>query len=281
MDRNVKHVTTPYGEIAYTEKGEGPPAVFVHGVFLNGFLWRHVIDQVSDLRRCIAIDLLAHGETRPKPDTEMSFTAQAEMIASVFEALGLQTADVVSNDSGGGIAQIFAANYPERIRTLTLTNCDTHDNWPPAAFQPTMAAVKGGLLRKTGPVILANPAAGRQALGAGYERPDQVSDETILAYLEPIVRSTENIERLERFFSQMDPGETVAVEPKLRELSAPTLIVWGTGDVFFDVKWAHWLKDTIPGAREPVVAEGAKLFFPDERPELLVEPLRALWSDAA
>ena len=46
MTRAIKHVTTPSGEIAYTDQGEGPPAVFIHGVFLNGYLWRHVIDQV-------------------------------------------------------------------------------------------------------------------------------------------------------------------------------------------------------------------------------------------
>ena len=202
------------------------------------------------------------------------------MIESVFAALSLEAADVVSNDSGGGIAQIFAANHPERIKTLTLTNCDTHDNWPPAAFLPTVAAVKAGSLRKMGPAIMANPAAGRQALGAGFEHPEHVSEETILAYFEPIFRSEENIGRLERFFSEMDPSETIVVEPKLRQLEAPTLIVWGTGDVFFGVKWANWLKATIPGAREPVIIDGAKLFFPDERPELLIEPLRALWTDA-
>jgi len=44
--------------------------------------------------------------------------------------------DLVANDSGGGVAQIFAARFPQRLRTLTLTNCGTHDNWPPPGFQP-------------------------------------------------------------------------------------------------------------------------------------------------
>ena len=67
MSRRVQHVTTRFGDIAYTELGAGPPALFVHGVFLNGHLWRHVIDQGADLRRCIAVDLLAHGATRTAP----------------------------------------------------------------------------------------------------------------------------------------------------------------------------------------------------------------------
>ena len=54
---------------------------------------------------------------------------------------------VLGNDSGGGIAQIFAALTPDRVRTLTLTNCDTHDNWPPEAFKPFVDMVAGGGLR--------------------------------------------------------------------------------------------------------------------------------------
>jgi pimeloyl-ACP methyl ester carboxylesterase len=55
------------------------------------------------------------------------------------------------------------------------------------------------------------------------------------------------------------------IEPQLRKLQAPTLIVWGTDDVYFPVKWAHWLAETIPGAKPPVELEGARIFFPEER----------------
>jgi pimeloyl-ACP methyl ester carboxylesterase len=57
----------------------------------------------------------------------------------------------------------------------------------------------------------------------------------------------------------------------------PTLIVWGTDDVFFDVSWAYWLRDTIPGAAGVVEIEGGRLFFPDERAGELTEALRRHW----
>jgi pimeloyl-ACP methyl ester carboxylesterase len=53
--------------------------------------------------------------------------------------------------------------------------------------------------------------------------------------------------------------------------------MWGTDDVFFDKKWAYWLKDTIPGAREVIEVEGGKVFFPEERPEFFAEKVRAFW----
>jgi pimeloyl-ACP methyl ester carboxylesterase len=127
-----KSVFTPYGEIAYVEKGSGPDAaLFVHGVLLNGYLWRDSIDALSGTRRCIALDLMGHGATKTPADADMSFDAQVAMIGSFLDALGIDEVDLVANDSGGGIAQIFAAENPQRIRSLVLTNSDTHDNYPP------------------------------------------------------------------------------------------------------------------------------------------------------
>src|SRR5215204_6144535 len=67
------------GRIAYFERGEGPVALFLHGVPINGYHWRHVIDRVQDRRRCIAIDLMGLGYTEIAPTQDVSFTAQAQM----------------------------------------------------------------------------------------------------------------------------------------------------------------------------------------------------------
>src|SRR5579863_5905928 len=142
-------VETTLGRISYTEQGTGPVALFVHGVLLNGHLWRHQLEDLCDIRRCIAVDLLAHGDTEITPDQDVSVTANAEMLKEFLDALNIDQVDLVGNDSGGGIAQIFAALYPERVRSLTLTDCDTHNNWPPEAFKPFLAMAAGGGLRGT------------------------------------------------------------------------------------------------------------------------------------
>src|ERR1700729_3044047 len=124
-------IHTSSGRISYMEAGSGPVALFVHGVLLNKHLWRHQLAGLSDIRRCIAIDLLAHGGTEIEPNQDVSVTANARMLREALDALGIDQVDLVGNDSGGGIAQIFAALNPNRVRSLTLTDCDTHDNWPP------------------------------------------------------------------------------------------------------------------------------------------------------
>src|SRR5947208_9572428 len=112
-----RSVETPSGRISYVEHGKGPVALFVHGVLLNGYLWRHQIEALADFRRCIAVDLLAHGATESKPSQDVSSDAQAVMLEQFLEALRIEQVDFVGNDSGGGIGLIFAANHPERIRS--------------------------------------------------------------------------------------------------------------------------------------------------------------------
>src|SRR5580704_17067033 len=111
----TRSIETPSGRISYTEAGVGPVALFVHGVLLNKHHWRHQLSGLSDIRRCIAVDLLAHGDTEIEPNQDVSVTANARMLGEVLDALRIEHVDLVGNDSGGGIAQIFAALNPNRV----------------------------------------------------------------------------------------------------------------------------------------------------------------------
>src|SRR5438093_13722559 len=111
-------VTTQDGEIAYVDAGQGDVALFLHGVFLNAHLWRNVIAELQGERRCIALDLPMHGHTRVADDANLSLAAQAELVARFCDALGLDRVDLVANDTGGAVAQVFAANHGDRLRTL-------------------------------------------------------------------------------------------------------------------------------------------------------------------
>ena len=284
MDGNKSSATrhsvqTASGRISYTEQGTGPVALFVHGVLLNGHLWRHQLEDLADIRRCIAVDLLAHGDTEIPPDQDVSVTANAKMLKEFLDALSIDQVDLVGNNSGGGIAQIFAALYPERVRSLTLTDCDTHDNWPPEAFKPFLTMAAAGGLRGTLDAMLSDKSIYRspQALGPAYEHPERMSDDSIERYLCPLVRTEQRTRDLQRFLAAFDNRHTLAIEARLKTLKAPTLIVWGTDDVYFDVKWSHWLADNIPGTRRRVELKDARVFFPEERPAEFNQELRTHW----
>lgn len=277
-----RSVRTASGTIGYVEQGSGPVALFVHGVLLNGHLWRHQLAGLSNVRRCIAVDLLAHGDTEIPPEQDVSVTANANMLAQFLDALGVAQVDLVGNDSGGGIAQIFAATHPQRVRSLALTDCDTHDNWPPEAFKPFLAMAADGGLRGTLEAMLADKSIYRspEALGPAYEYPERLGDADIETYLRPFLRSARRLRDLERFLAAFDNKHTRAIEDRLREFTAPTLIVWGTDDIYFDASWSRWLEATIPGTRRRVEYEGARIFFPEERWQDFNRELRAHWQTA-
>jgi pimeloyl-ACP methyl ester carboxylesterase len=279
-----KHnVQTPSGTIGYVEHGSGPVALFVHGVLLNSYLWRHQLEQLGDVRRCIAVDLLAHGDTEIDGAQDVSVTANAHMLAQFLNALHIDQVDLVGNDSGGGICQIFAALYPERLRSLTLTNCDAHDNWPPEPFKPFVAMVAAGGLPDTLSAMLKDKSIYRSpdALGPAYERPDSVTDEEIETYLRPFFRSPQRMRDIERFVNAFDCRHTVRIEDRLKQVRAPTLIAWATDDIYFDAQWSHWLEKTIPGTRKRIEIESARIFFPEERAGEFNKALRDHWLASA
>jgi pimeloyl-ACP methyl ester carboxylesterase len=285
--KSRRFAETRSGRIAYIEQGQGPVALFIHGVPLNGYHWRHVIDRVKPRRRCIAIDLMGLGFTEIAPAQDVSFTAQAHMVAEVLDSLGIDKVDLVANDSGGAIAQIFAAHYAHRLTSLVLTNCDVHDGWPPPQVLPLMELARKGEITKVFGPTLDRPDLARERYARGesaplfrsYADPSILTDELIRLYLRPPLSSPQRIDAFQRYWLGFDNKHTVAIHDALKTLQVPTLIVWGLKDIFFDVKWAYWLKDTIPGARRVIEVEDARLFFPEDRPDTLAAPILQFWDE--
>lgn len=269
-------LTAASGDIAYTESGAGPAAVFVHGLATSGALWRHVIEQVDGTTRCIAVDLPLHGGTPPREDP--SVTAMAQLIVDLCQGLGLDRIDLVGNDTGGAIAQIFAARHPDKIRTLTLTNCECEGNFPPPDFAPFIEQARQGMLAPLMAELAANPQTWpTDQMSMGYQYPDRVPQDAWRDYLTGIAGTIERARDCERLLASLDAADIEAVGGQLRTLEVPTLLVWGTADTNFAVKWAYHLRDLIPGAREVIEVDGAKIFFPEERPEDLIPHLRRHW----
>lgn len=272
-------VDTKFGRIATIEHGAGPAAIFVHGFPLNGYQWRGVIESVADLRRCVAIDQMGLGHTQVAAGQPLGLTDQAAMVAEVANALGATQVDLVGNDSGGGICQAFAARFPERVRSLTLTNCEVHDFWPNEQLRNFYDSWRAGTMVPAMKTIVADPQLARAAFAPVYEDPAVLTEESVRVYLEPILASEEKIAALSRLaLSNTDPAVTVALEPALRRLETPTVVIWGDADGFFDTRSKHWLAEAIPGFRRLVSIPQGKLFFPEEHPALVADALRELWA---
>ena len=276
-----RSVTTPFGEFAYAETGDGPPAVFVHGLFMSGFMWHRVIDAVRDERRCIAYNLPVHGGSEVGDDQPLDLDANAAMLEAFCDALGLDELDLVANDTGGAVAQAFAVRRPERIRTLTLTNCEAND-WMPSKNELGQLVKQLAEQGQLAALVKANyddlDTARQGVFASTIQWPERLPDDEVRGIMEPHQATLEGAKRIERFALSLAPEQLTAIEPKLRELRVPTIAVWGTGDPIFPLELAHWLRDTIPGLEEVVEIDGGLLFWPWERADELVPHLRRHWA---
>src|SRR6202000_679463 len=146
LDKHRSQVRTRSGPASYADTG-GPahPVLFVHGVGTSSQLWRNVIGELQGQRRCVALDLPLHGHTPAAPDQDFSLPALARFVEDSCDALGLAGVDLVANDTGGAVSQVFAATPPERLNTLTLTNCEAHTNMPPPALRLADRLLRWGL----------------------------------------------------------------------------------------------------------------------------------------
>lgn len=271
--------STAQGEIAYREAGSGPAAIFIHGLFMNADVWDAQLRDLADLRRCIAPDLLAHGQSALGAGGELTMTRQAEMVISFIDAVaGDGQVDIVGNDTGGAIAQLVAVAIPDRVRSLTLTNCDTDENLPPASFGPILDLARAGQLAGALAAVAASPELARASLASSLEHPEAIGDDVLTGFFAPFTDPA-RAAAVQAYVAGMNNEVTVAIRDSLARMQAPTLIVWGTGDEFFDLSWARWLADTIPGTVRLVTVDGGRLFFPLERPAELNGPLRELWQE--
>lgn len=281
FEASRQFVDTEYGRIAYVETGHGAPAVFLHGFPLNSFHWRYQLTELADIRRCIAIDLMGLGHSEISVDQDLSFGAQADMVLATLDALGISSFDLVGNDTGGGIAQLLASKAPHRLRSLVLTNADTHDNYPPQALKTVHDAAVSGVLDDLFVSFLDDPELARTGLGAVvFEDPAYLTDDLLRAYLGPITGTPVRREHINRYISSQINAEMVAIESKLRRLKVATLILWADSDPFFGIQWAYWLRDVIPGASKVVEFEGAKLFFTEERAADVSDHIRSHWASS-
>ncbi|MGV0156331.1 alpha/beta fold hydrolase [Rhodococcus sp. GB-02] len=262
------------GGISFTDVGKGPVTLFVHGVFTNGRLWRNCVQLLSEHRRCISIDLPGHGHTPPVG--EPSLWGLADAVDTIIRELDLRDIHLVGNDTGGAVAQVVLTRDPQRFASFALTNCDTEGNFPPPAFRPAVWAAKARLLRVGAP-LAKRPRLAKLIYRAGYQNVSAVPDDVIIDYLAPTLGSREGSRFMTALLSSMTPELLAPIRPLLGACEVPTIIVWGTGDIFFRRTWADWLVNLIPGAMRVVEVPGARLFFPDERAPELVDALEDHW----
>ena len=267
-----------FGRIAYVERGSGEVALFLHGAPLNGYQWRGAIDRLSPYRRCLAPDFMGLGYSQIPEHQSLAADAQAEMLASLLDSLAIGTVDIVASDSGGAVAQLFLLRHPGRVRSLLLTNCDVEPDSPPAKVKPIVEMARAGTLDEMTAQWLTDKSLARSTFGAAVFRdPAGFADETIEYYIAPLLSTPLRRAQYNAFHAAFEPNPLAGIEAELKRSTVPLRVVWGAADDIFAQSDAEYLDRVFPNSRGVRRVPGAKLFFPEEFPEVVAEEARRLW----
>jgi pimeloyl-ACP methyl ester carboxylesterase len=264
-----REIDLPAGKIRYREAGEGKPVVFVHGYLVDGRLWDGVVDRLSDRCRCLAPDWpIGAQQVAMKSDADLSPYGIAAIIASFLEALDLQDVTIVGNDSGGAMSQVLVTRHPERIGRLVLTNCDTHDNFPPGIFKamPPIAKLPGGMALLAAPFRIG--ALARAAFKPFSKTP--IPPELVASWMEPGLHDPGVKRDAKKVTAGMNKRYTLEAAEKLRSSELPILLTWAPGDRFFPIKYAQRLASEA-GNAEIVEIPDSATFVPLDQPAQLAD----------
>jgi pimeloyl-ACP methyl ester carboxylesterase len=262
------------GPLAYRDVGEGRDLLFVHGLLVDGRLWRKVLPSLAGDFRCVVPDWPLGSHRRAlRADADVSPPAIADLIAEAIERLGLERPVVVASDTGGALAQILAARRPELLGGLVLTPCDAFENFLPPLFRPLQ-----WLARTPPPVMRAavRPLAARRlrrlpnAYGWLTKRP--IPDEVTDAWLEPWFTDRGVQRDTMKLLRGVSPVHTLDAAARLPRLHAPSLVVWAREDRVFPFEHGRRLATLL---RAPLVEVHDSLsFVAEDRPDVLVAAVR-------
>jgi pimeloyl-ACP methyl ester carboxylesterase len=266
-----REIELPAGTIRYREAGEGKPVVFVHGYLVDGRLWDGVVDRLSDRCRCLAPDWpIGAQRVAMKPDADLTPYGIAAIVASFLEALDLSDVTIVGNDSGGAMSQVLVTRHPERIGRLVLTNCDTHENFPPGMFKamPPLAGLPGGMALLAAPFRIGAVA---RAAFRPFTR-DPLPPELIASWMEPGLHDAAVKRDVKKVTSGMNKRYTLEAAEKLRRSELPILLAWAPRDRFFPLKYAERLAADTPNARIVQIPD-SRTFVPVDQPQRLADEI--------
>ncbi|MFI8437474.1 alpha/beta fold hydrolase [Streptomyces sp. NPDC079020] len=266
------------GVVEYEDTGgDGPVVVLLHGVAMDGSLWRNVTGELrSSGLRCVVPTLPLGGHRRPmRPDADLSVLGVARIVAEFLDALELQDVTLVMSDWGGAQA-LVADGRDRRIGKLVITSCEAFGNFPPGLPGGNLyaaAKVPGGL--KAAFALLKLKPMRRLPVTWGWMSKRPVPHEVMDAWFQPLWSSRE-IRRDLRSYVLGVPAkaELLRWAEQLRTFDRPALVVWATEDKVMPPEHGRRLADLLPQGRLVEVPDSYTL-IPEDQPLVLAAHILA------
>jgi pimeloyl-ACP methyl ester carboxylesterase len=247
-------------------RGAGNPVVLIHGFPTSSHLWNDVVPLMPAGHRIVVLDLLGYGRSDRPLGRPVDIPAHAARTIALMDELRIDRACVVGHGMGGGIAQWIALKNPERISHLALID---------SVSLAQGNSVHEGVTRAAMPLMRPLPHSTllslvKRDLLHGYQDPIRAL-RSIELYLRPFIGG----EGRDALLAHFRGGRTPSGEVQLRDIRAPTAIVWGENDRAVSLAVGSRLRDTIPGSQLDVLGS-ARHFTPEESPRDIADAIQRL-----
>jgi pimeloyl-ACP methyl ester carboxylesterase len=268
-------VDTSVGPIEYTDTGgDGPVLVFLHGLLMDGSVWRNVVPGLANRCRCICPTWPLGGHRQPmKPDADLSLLALGRLIGEFLERLDLHDVTLIQND-WGGVQVLLAQGDASRVARLVLTPSEAYDNYPPKPARPIvpLAALPGGLWLLTQALRL-TPVR-RAPGGWGWMSKRPVPNDVADRWFEP-ARTSKAIRRDLAKYVRSVPPRRVLLDwaERATDFAGPVLVAWATEDRMMPIAHGRRLADAFPNGRLVEIGDSYTL-VPEDQPEPLTDAIR-------
>ena len=265
----TKAAALPQGTVSYRDLGDGEPIIFVHGLLVDGRLWTGVAERLARDFRCLVCHWpMGSHRIAMNPDADLSPPGMAEVVVAFIDALGIERATLVGNDTGGAISQLVTANHPDRVERLVLTNCDLLDRFPPFPFNlmPPIARLPGGMTLLAAPFRIA--AVRRATYGMLVKHP--IRPELADDWLAPSLADAGVRRDARKLTGGAHKRHTLAAAEALRGFERPVRFAWAPEDHLFRLADAERLAAMVPDGRIERVPD-AKTFVSLDQPQRVAE----------
>lgn len=268
------------GTIDYDDTGSpfagAPTYVFVHGLMMDGTLWRHVVAGLRDGARCIVPTLPLGGHRRPmKPDADLSLRGQARLLAELLEHLDLHDVVLVFNDFNCA-PPLIQEGLDTRVGRLVLSSCETVDNYPPGLpgkVASLAARAPGGINAAMQPMRFRPLRRGPFTFGWMSKRP--VPDTIMDGWLRPVMTQKGVRRDLAKYGGDTKRGRAALEESDaaLGTFAKPVLVAWAADDKVMPQSAGRRLASSFPDSRFVEIRDSYTL-IPEDQPGLLAEAIR-------
>jgi pimeloyl-ACP methyl ester carboxylesterase len=270
----LKQATIEYQQFGPQDSAH-PPVLFVHGILVDGRLWRDVAENLARRGfRCIVPTLPLGSHTIPVNEASaLSLPGVAQIINDAIVALDLSDVTLVGSDTGGGLCQLVVDAYPDRIGRLVLTNCDAFDKCPPFPFDRVFGLLRGPISIRALFGLMRLRALRNSSVGFGLliNRPDP---DLTAAWLQPCLTDTRICRDLAALLRQVATADLTDVATRLPRFTKPVTLVWGQRDRCFTPALGRRLAGAFGNAKLIEVPD-AKTFVSLDNPEAVIDAIAA------